>query len=427
MLDASRIKTEMPEWAEMLFKPARYKVMYGGRGGGKSWSVAKALLILGASNRERILCAREVQKSLRDSVKKLLDDQIGFMGLGGFYESQETIIRGKNGTEIIFTGLSDQTSASLKSYEGTTIAWVEEAQTVSQKSWEILIPTIRKDDSEIWVSFNPQLDTDETYKRFVLNPPPDSIVREVNYNDNPYFNKVLDQERIHCQATDPDSYDTIWLGKCRSAVIGAVYAREVDQLIRNHRVTFLPYDPNLKVFTVWDMGWNDAMAIAFVQVMRSECRIIDYIEDDHKTLDWYAAELRNRPYNYAHDYLPHDAAHGDYKTGVSAERMLQKLGRKTKITPNIDVTTGIHMTRMLFPRIVLDKEKTVRLVECAKRYRRSINKTTQTEGPPVHDEYSHGADVLRYIAININSMTNEDEDSIIHTRPRIPAVAGMGY
>ena len=153
-------EVELPVKLKALFEPARYKVLYGGRGSSKSWSVARALLILGAKQPTRVLCARETQKSIQESVHRLLKDQIELMGLQSFYEVQETRIIGKNGTDFAFAGIRQQGVTNLKSFEGVDICWVEEAQTVSRHSWNVLIPTIRKENSEIWVSFNPELETD---------------------------------------------------------------------------------------------------------------------------------------------------------------------------------------------------------------------------------------------------------------------------
>ena len=174
-------KAEFPVKLQGLFQKSRYKVLYGGRGGAKSWGIARALLILGAKNPIRILCAREFQTSIRDSVHKLLCDQIESLGLLGFYEITQASIRGRNGTEFSFVGLKNNVS-NIKSYEGVDICWVEEAQTTSRLSWNILIPTIRKGGSEIWISFNPELETDETYQRFVASPPEDCITMRVNWS-----------------------------------------------------------------------------------------------------------------------------------------------------------------------------------------------------------------------------------------------------
>ncbi|OZI20513.1 terminase [Bordetella genomosp. 9] len=405
---------EFPEKLQCLFRPARFKVAHGGRGSAKSWSFARALLALGAQRKLRILCTREVQKSIKDSVHKLLSDQVDGIGLGWFYEVLATEIRGANGTEFIFTGLSDQTAESIKSYEGVDIVWVEEAKNVSKRSWSILIPTIRKDGSEIWVSFNPELETDETYSRFVLNPPDNAVVVQINFSDNPWFPQVLEQERLDCLKRDPKGYAQIWEGKCLPAVAGAIYYDEIQAAQDSGRIASVPYDPLLKVHVVLDLGWNDAMFVSLVQKVRSEIRVITSLEDSHKTLDWWSAELRKLNMNWGTMLLPHDGEHKDFKTAKSAKEIMEALGWAVKITPNLRVEEGIKLTRMAFPQMVFDKVKADRIVQCAKRYRRSINQQTNEPGAPLHDEWSHGADNLRYIAINADQMTNEDWGGPLH-------------
>lgn len=207
-------KLEIPECFEFLLEPHRYKVSYGGRGGAKSWAYARTLLTLGISRPIRILCAREVQKSIKESVHQLLEDQIKQLGLSAHYEVLKTEINCVNGGKIIFSGLSDQTATSIKSFEGIDIVWVEEAQNVSKRSWEILIPTIRKAGSEIWVSFNPELEEGETQQRFVENPPDSAKVVKVGWRDNPWFPEVLRAEKDYLAKKDPDAYSNIWEGFC---------------------------------------------------------------------------------------------------------------------------------------------------------------------------------------------------------------------
>lgn len=408
---------QFPEKLKILFQKSRYKVAHGGRGSGKSWGFARALLILGAQTKLRVLCAREVQDSIKDSVHKLLKDQVDMLGLGGFYQVLENTIRGRNGTEFLFTGLSALTVESIKSYEGCDIAWVEEGQAISERSWVILIPTIRKDGSEIWVSMNPELETDPTYVRFIDEPPDDALVVEMNYIDNPWFNEVLEKERLHCKKTDPKGYPNIWEGKCRAAVEGAIYHDEVQKIEADGRICRLPYDPMLKVHPVFDLGFNDSMAISLVQTRFSEIRVIEYIENSHKTIDWYSAELKKKNYNWGKVWLPHDGYSGDWKTGKTGAQIMRKLGWKVPKRAQIvelGVEEGIKVTRMALGRMVFDKKKTVRLMECLKRYRRHINKQTNEPGSPVHDEFSHGADNVRYISVNADKMTNEDEQRVFH-------------
>jgi phage terminase large subunit len=208
------VKVELPEAFQFLTQPARYKVAYGGRGSAKSWSVARVLCLLAASKPIRILCARELQSSIRDSVHRLLADQIEALNLSARLEIQNAEIRGVNGSLFIFEGLRHNTT-KIKSMEGIDICWVEEAERVSEDSWKILVPTIRKPGSEIWVTFNPEQETDPTYTRFVKNPPPDAIVRKVNHDQNPWFPIELRKEMEYDYRVDPDSAAHIWGGECK--------------------------------------------------------------------------------------------------------------------------------------------------------------------------------------------------------------------
>jgi phage terminase large subunit len=399
---------KFPEALSFLFDNAPYKIAHGGRGSAKSWSFARALLLLGTQKPMRILCAREVQKSIDDSVHMLLKDQIQALGLGDFYQVLRDEIRGKNGTSFVYSGLAQHTIMTIKSFEGCDVCWVEEGQAVSKRSWDVLRPTIRKPGSEIWISFNPELETDVTYQMFVVNPPTGAIVRQVNYTDNPWFTDKLEQERLDCMRDQPKDYENIWLGKCKPAVAGAIYYDEVANAEAAGRLCNVPYDPMLKVHIVFDLGWNDAMAISLIQKNAAELRVIEYIEDSHKTLDHYSTVLKDKRLNWGKVYLPHDGRNKDFKTGKSAEEIMQAFGWDVAITPNMSIEDGIRLTRMTFPRMYFDKTGCDRLIQCAKRYRRSINQQTQEPGAPLHDEWSHGADNLRYIAVNAEAMSNED-------------------
>lgn len=399
---------QFPQKLEFLFKPNRYKVAYGGRGGTKSWGFARALLIQAAQRPLRILCTREIQKSIKESVYQLLKDQIESLGLADFYDPLATEIRGRNGSLFLFAGLSDLTAESIKSFEGIDIVWVEEARAVTKRSWMILIPTIRKPGSEIWISFNPELDTDETYKRFVEKPPEGAIVVKVGWQDNPWFPPELEKERLDCKRLYPDDYDNIWEGMPRAAVEGAIYAKEVAEAQQSGRFTMLPYDPMLKVHVICDLGFNDSMAIVMAQRQISELRVIDYIEDSHRTVDSYSAELKEKGYNWGRMWLPHDAKHKTLASqGQSVEGMFSKLGWNVGSIPDVGVELGIKQARMALKRTYFDKAKTERLIECLKRYRRAISSTTNEPGLPVHDEFSHGADAFRYLSVVADQLKNE--------------------
>jgi len=405
------IDAMFPDKLGFLFQPSRYKVIYGGRGGGRSWGCARALLLKSVVEPIRVLCAREVQKSIRDSVHKLLSDQIQVLGISPLFEIQEAVIKVKNDSEFTFAGLSTQTIESIKSMEGVDYVWAEEAHIITKRSWDILIPTIRKNDSEIWITFNPSLESDETFQRFIVNPPPDTQICKLNYHDNPWFPEVLEKERLYCKENDPENYPNIWEGECKPAAEGAIYYHEIHKAINEGRICNVPYDPMLRVHIILDLGWNDAMAISLVQRQASALRIIEYIEDSHKTLDYYSAMLKEKRLNWGKAWPPHDGYSRDIKTGQSTAEIMTKLGwdvaKRNEIT-ELNVEDGIRATRMAFGRVYFDINKTERLIECLKRYRRRINIATQEAGAPFHDEFSHGADNFRYICINAEKMQNED-------------------
>lgn len=211
----SALGVKTPRSFSFLFDPPlgglRYRVAYGGRGSAKSWQFARALLVHGLSRPLRILCAREYQASIRDSVHRVLADQIERLDLTSFYTVQESAILGANGTEFLFKGLR-RDIAQIKSTEGVDVCWVEEAEAVSDHSWHTLIPTIRKPGSEIWVTFNPALESDPTYQRFVKVQPENAVCRKVTYRDNPWFPEVLQAEADALLKADPEAFAHIWGG-----------------------------------------------------------------------------------------------------------------------------------------------------------------------------------------------------------------------
>lgn len=405
-------RAQFPDKLQFLFEPARYKVAYGGRDGGKSWAFARALLIQGAESTLRIGCFREVQKSIRDSVHKLLSDQIEAMGLSSEYDVLQTEIRGANGTEILFAGLSSQTRDSIKSFEGLDRAWVEEAQSVSKRSWDILVPTIRAPGSEIWATFNPDMDTDDTYQRFVVRQPPDARVVKINFTDNPWRSKVLDAEREQMQREAPADYAHIYLGECRPAVEGAIYFGEVSAMRSANRVCNVPYDPLLKVHRIWDLGWNDSMSVLFVQRQASEIRIIRYVEGNKRTYADFLGEFATYGYRYGTDWLPHDGRAKSPESGRSPQMILEQLGCKVEITEDIGLENGIKAARQLFLRVYVDRENAGEIVTRLGRYRRRINAETGTATSPVHDDSSHGADAFRYLAVVADQLSNDDDANL---------------
>jgi len=404
------VKAEIPEKLAPLFEPHRYKVLYGGRGSAKSWSVARVALLQSLKEPLRWLCAREIQKTIAESVHRVLADQINLLGLEEYFQVQETIIRGVNGSEFVFAGIRGLDVAKIKSFEGVDRCWVEEAQVVTRKSWDILLPTIRKPGSEIWITFNPELDSDETYARFVTSPPSEAVVIEMNWRDNPWFPEELRKLKDDWFKRDPEGAETIWEGKCRPAVEGAIYRREIEAMNRDRRLRPVPYDPLLKVHTIWDLGWNDKTSIICAQRVGGELRVIDFVEDSHTGLPEYVQELKSRKWNWGTDFLPHDGASGRLESsGLSAEDILRRLGRTVQIIPRGDVEAGIKAARITFARCYFDVDRCTPLVNHLKRYRRQINSVTGEAGGPLHDEHSHAADAFRYLSQIADRMTNDDD------------------
>jgi phage terminase large subunit len=397
----NKVNAQFPDKLQFLFEPHRYKVAYGGRGGAKSWNFARALLILGGQRPLRILCVRETMKSLAESVHKLLSDQIELLGLGDFYHIEKARIFGANGTEFSFAGLKHD-PGSLKSSEAVDIAWVEEAQGVSAESWRVLIPTIRKEGSEIWASWNPDFEDDPTYQMFVVNPPPDAVVVKLTWLDNPWFPPVLEQERLHLLATDPDEHDHVWEGAVINLIKSAIYAAELRAVDREERIRSVPYDPSRPVDCFWDLGYGDMTAIWFAQSFPFEYRLIDYIEESGRNIQWYLQQMQSRGYIYGTDWLPwdlglHAAALG---SGKSIEELMRLAGRKVRITPKLSVADGINAARTIFPLCWFDRDRCEQGLRALRHYRYGEVKTTgHVTREPIHDKSSHGSDSFRYFAV----------------------------
>jgi phage terminase large subunit len=408
-MDEVRVDAQFPEKLLFLFEPGRYKVAYGGRGGAKSWGFARALLIEGLRRPLRILCAREIQDSIEDSVKRLLEDQIEALGLGHHYTVLKTHILGANGTLILFSGLKHKIK-SLKSLEAVDIVWVEEAQTVTASSWDILIPTIRKQGSEIWISFNPELESDETFQRFVVHRPPNAIVVKIGWADNPWFPETLHQERKHLEESDPDKYLHIWEGNCKQVLDGAIYANELRAVDREGRILRVPYDHSKPVSTFWDLGYGDMTAVWFVQAFAFEYRIIDYLEGSQQPLAHYLKALSEKPYLYSCHHLPHDAEAHTLGTGKSVRELMRAAGFKTSIVAKLSISQGINAARTIFPQCYFDRERCADGLQALRHYtygeapNAEVDPRTNKPEPkrePLHNWASHPADAFRMFAVGI--------------------------
>jgi len=426
------------EWAGFELDGDHLFLLEDGTVTHNSWSIARALLLRASKQPTRVLCCRQVQNSLAESVHELLANQIKELGLEDFYRVLENeIVCTKHKSEFIYTGLAKHTKESMKSFEGIDIAWVEEAADVKKDSWDILEPTIRKPGSEIWVSFNPDLDTDETYLRFVLHPPPGAWVQFLTWRDNPWHSAESEMTRQAMQARSTiEDYENVWEGKPRTVTPGAVYGREVMDLIHQGRYKPLPYDPMLKVHTVWDLGWSGSCTIHLVQRDLSAIRIIGYLEGRHVRTEEWAALLKQIPVNWGWDWLPHDGFHASRQTGISDYDVLRRAGRRVRgqrdsIPMPTDVTEadGMRTLRQVFPQIYLHQgesnfipapyrqpgqqllpgllyHSTARLLECWKRFRYNVPRHGEPS-TPVADEFKHACDGSRYMALAVPRMTNE--------------------
>ncbi len=414
---------QLPRKAQPLFEPHRFKSVRGGRDGAKSRSVATILLELGALPPEEHarrygtydetgaplpqlnVCARETMESIKDSVHRLLEESIDRMGMRNSQYGVERalIYHHHTKTEFVFKGLWNNPDA-LKSLEGATRAWVEEAQGVSDDSWGKLIPTVRKDGSEIWLTWNPELETDPTWQRFVVDPPPDCLDIQMNFSDNPWFSKVLAPDRDKMMRDKPAEYEHIWLGKPKRQVDGAIYATELRLAEDQGRIGKVPHQPGVPVYTAWDLGDGDMTAIWFMQPIMGQFRFIDYEEDRHKELGHYITLLDGKGYKYAKDYFPWDAA-SKMLIG-SFEDSMRTRGRNVMVLPSQSIETGIDRFREMLGTSYFDLKNCERGIQRLRHYRYGttniidpITKQAALTRKPVHDDNSHGADAARYMAM----------------------------
>lgn len=408
-----------------FFQPKRFKCAYGGRGGSKSWSAARALLLLGQQYSIRVLCAREFQASISESVHQLLQDQIVNLGLTDFYSVAKADITGRNGSRFYFSGIASNVT-KIKSYEGVNICWLEEAENLSEYSWDIIEPTIRREgfikgtEAEIWVTFNPRLPTDFVYRKFVLDPPENAFVTKVNYFDNPWCPQTILNSAKRMEEKDPEKYSHIYLGEPRKFLDGAVYHTELRDANRDGRITKVPYDPTLGVSCFFDLGWADATAVWFAQKAGHEIRLIDYMEDSQKPIDFYLKEINRRPYTIDTVCLPHDAKAASLGTGKSIEEIIRNKGFRTHVIPKLSLTDGINALRSVFPLMWFDAQRCEKGIEAVRNY--AYEKQPEHIGgfkdTPAHNQHSHASDALRYVAIGLKSSRSKPEPKYLqNARP----------
>jgi phage terminase large subunit len=384
-----------------LLQPSRYKGAWGGRGSGKSHFFAGHLVERALMDRGfRGLCGREVQKSLKESAKRLIEDKLGEYGLGeaqGFKVFREVIETPGDGA-IMFQGLQDHTAESIKSFEGIDVFWGEEAQSLSTRSMELLRPTIRKDGSELWFSWNPRRKTDPVDKLLRgETPPTGSTVIRANWSDNPWFPSVLDQERRDCLTTNADQYAHIWEGDYAGVLTGAYYAKHLAEAKSQGRIGVVARDPVMTVRAVWDIGFRDACAIWIVQYVGREIRVLDYYEAVGQPLAAHLHWLRSNGYGDALCVLPHDGAHADAATGIRFEDHIRAAGFQCETIPNQGKGAAmkrIEATRRLFPSIWFNGATTQGGIDALGWYHERQDETRNIGLGPNHDWASHAADAF---------------------------------
>jgi phage terminase large subunit len=391
---------------EPLLKPSRYKGAWGGRGSGKSHIFAEMLIEDALMNPGlRSVCIREVQKSLKESAKRLIEDKLKTFGLGekqGFRVLVDRIETPGNGV-IIFQGMQDHTAESIKSLEGYSRAWIEEAQTLSARSLGLLRPTLRAENSELWFSWNPTRKSDPV-DQMLRGPekPSDAIVIRANWDSNPWFPSVLEQERLDCLRSQPDQYPHIWEGDYATVLTGAYYAKHLAEARAQGRIGKVQPDPLMQVRAFWDIGFNDSTAIWIAQFVGREIRVLDYYEAQGQPLAAHLDWLRLRGWANVLCVLPHDGAHGNAVTGIRFEDHIRQAGFKADTIENQGKGAAmkrIEAARRLFPSIWFNEDTTRAGLDAIGWYHEKRDEARNIGLGPDHDWSSHAADAFGLMAV----------------------------
>ena len=409
---ARELTLDTPRVFAPLLEPSRYKGAYGGRGSGKSHFFAEALIEQSMMTRgNRAVCIREVQRTLKESSKRLIEDKLESMRLGasdGFKVFNELIQTPGDGV-ITFQGMQDHNAESIKSLEGFRIAWCEEAQSLSARSLSLLRPTIRADDSELWFSWNPRRKTDPVDEMLRGSEiPTGSIVVKANWQDNPYFPAVLEQERLDCLRLQPDQYDHVWNGGYATVLVGAYYARALAEAQAEGRIGRVAADPLLPIFLFVDIGGTGARADAFTiwaaQFVGREVRVLDYYEAVGQPLGAHLLWLRERKYtpDRSRIWLPHDGETHDSVFAVSYESALVSAGYDVTVVPNQGrgaAKSRIEAGRRIFPACWFNAATTEAGRDALGWYHEKRDEARSVGLGPDHDWSSHGSDSFGLMSI----------------------------
>lgn len=391
-----------------LLKAARYKGAYGGRGSGKSHFFAEMIVERCVMERGlSVVCIRELQQSLKASSKRLIEGKIQQHGLGKHFDVLHDRIKTPGNGLIIFQGMQDHTAESIKSLEGFNIAWIEEAQALSERSLALLRPTIRALNSEIWASWNPTRNTDAIDVFLRQKAPTGAIIVKANWRDNPWWTPTLEEERRNDFERYPDRYMHTWEGEYAGAFEGAYFAQGLSLAKQQKRIGHVGADPLLPVRGFFDLGGAgakaDAMAIWIVQFVNREIRVLDYIEGVGQALGYYAAELRRKGYERVICHLPHDGANTNGVTGKRYVEHLEDAGF-TCADPVPNQGAGAAMMRIEAVRRILPRcwfnEATTEPGRLALGFYHERRDSQRNIGlGPEHDWASHAADAFGLMAI----------------------------
>lgn len=398
---------------EPLLEPARYKGAWGGRGSGKSHFFAEKLIDDSLYEPGLLsVCIREVQKSLKQSSKRLIETKLKDLGLSekdGFKVFNEIIETPGDGV-IAFQGMQDHTAESIKSLEGFKRAWMEEAQTISATSLNLLRPTIRAPGSEIWASWNARRKTDPVDFMF-RGPeiPTGAVVVQANWRDNPWFTSELEQERLDCLRMQPDQYDHIWEGGYISVSEGAYFAKQLAAAKAEGRICRLAPDPLLTFRIHCDIGGTGAKSDAFVmwanQFVGKEIRTLNYYEQVGQPIEAHAAWLRSNGYtpDRAVIVLPHDGSTNDKVHKVSYQSAFEDMGYTVVVVPNMGkgaASARVEAVRRVFPQVWFNAETTQAGREALGWYHEKKDDIRNIGLGPDHDWSSHGADAYGLMAVD---------------------------
>lgn len=414
------LKIKTAEVFEPLLKPARYKGAWGGRGGGKSHFFGEMLVEECLTNPGMLaVCIREVQKTLAQSSKRLIETKIEDLGVSSEFRVLNDCIETPGDGLIIFQGMQDHTSESIKSLEGYRRAWVEEAQTLSARSLSLLRPTIRVPDSEIWFSWNRRRKSDAVDDFLLAKHPENAVVVCANWRDNPWWNEVLEAERLLDLKLYPERYEHIWEGDYATAFEGSYFAACLNTARTSGRIGHVHADPLVPIRLYWDIGGAgakaDAMAIWAVQFVELEIRVLDYLEGVGQVLNFYVNELRKRGYQMARCILPHDGVNANNITGKRYEDHLRDAGFEVMVIPNQGPGAAmmrVEALRRLFPRIRFNESTTEAGRDALGYYHEKRDEDRRVGLGPEHDWSSNGADALGLMAIDYREPWSTMDDDV---------------